>query len=374
MKSLDHNQYNAAIADFTVALKKRKSSDRYFLLGYAYYRRGFQSGTPETADKADAVRVIENYKMAMTLDPKLSEVSKPYMVFHGMGMAYEAIGLDDKALVSYRDAFLVAPTNLALPLYGARLRLKMGATKKSAANLTLALKQARQAGQDAQVAAFLKNPMFAGLVKSPENAQIIAQYSQPAEQSIGKDLVAMEPMIPSGDGYELRDAVRGTGPSTSLAPPAGEDQAVLDAVASANDDFKFRKWSRAAEGYNKALTVNQQSRTLGSAQVAFIQERLGAAYNKLGRTTLAIIALKRSVQAMHYNCDAHYQLALSYTISGHYKDGLKELQDALATAPSPAERRKFVLMAKTDSELDPLRDKPDFRAAIENYVDRAPVR
>ncbi len=380
MQDIDNRQYDSAVAQLSKAVAQRPSAARYFMLGYAHYSRGFASGTPETANKMDAVKVVENYKAALALDPKFKEIKQPYKLYHGLGMAYEALGINDKALTSYRQAFMLAPTDLALPIYGARLRMKMGATRKSLANFEMALKLASQSGQQASIQAFLKsNPMFKDMLKDQAHSDLVAKYEAPispangpsaAPQPAGSlaNMVAMEPMIPPGDPFGLRDSVRSPTRPKPAAEPSAAEQEVLQAIAAGNDEFKFRHWAKAIDRYDWALSLSRHSQTLGPGEIAFVNERIGTAYNKVGRTSEAVTSLRLSVMAMPYNCAAHYQLALAYSLSGHYAEATKSLREALKTAPSPSELRKTVLLAKTDSELEPLRDLPAYKAAMQEFA------
>jgi len=161
--------------------------------------------------------------------------------------------------------------------------------------------------------------------------------------------------------------VKNTAPAQVQPARSSEDQSILETIAAANDDFKFRRWQNAIDGYNDALVLNQKTGTLSPGQAAFVQERIGTAYNKMGQTTEAVTALQRSVQSMPYNSNAHYQLALAYCVSGHYNEAMKALRESFKTAPSNGELRKAMLLAKTDTELEPLRDMPSFGAAITEY-------
>lgn len=374
--SLDRFDYAAAIDSFTKAVKAHGTSGGYFLLGYAHYQRGFIKGAPETADKADAAQVIDAYSTAVALDPNLKEVQMPYKLYHGLAMAYEATGANDKALDAFKTALQLAPANPLIPLYAARLRLKMGDTPSSLANLDMSLKRAQMSGQQAVLLSFIKgSPMFAAMLQSPAHARLLTQY-QPAVVVASAapvvkrgSLASMTPK-PASDAYGLRDSVRNTAPSKAPVTTA-KDQAVLDDIAAANDEFNFRHFGKSVEYYNDAMLLNRQSATLSPGQEAFVQGRIGACYNKLGWTSHAVAALLRSVQVMPYNPAAHYQLALAYSVSGHYKDSMEALRETFKTAPNGAELRKFMLEAKTDSELDPIRDLPAFQAALDDYSTQA---
>lgn len=362
LDNLEHREYSAAISNFQKASKLQQSAAVYFLLGYAHYQRGFVSGAPETADKADAMETINAYMMALAVDPTLSGVAQPHKLYHSLAMSYEAVGAYDKAVDAYKRALGADPSNPMLPLYAARLRHKMGELDKAAANFGLALRKAKQIGQDRKVVALVKtNPLFSFMLQNPGIAEQLGT-AQP------KPVQIAEP----GELLAMRDAVRGTTPAENRRRQAREqDRAVTDALARANDDFKFRRYRGAIELYQEALANNSNSGTMAPTQVAFVYERIGTCYNKLGLSAEAVRFLRKAVQDSPMAPGAHYQLALAYSVSGHYQDSLKALKESFKSAPSGGELRKFMLLAKTDTELEPIRDLPQFSGMIAEYSDRA---
>ena len=108
--------------------------------------------------------------------------------------------------------------------------------------------------------------------------------------------------------------------------------------------------------------------------VSMIYERIGTSYNKLGVSNGAIKALRYAVQEMPFNAAAHYQMALAYSVSGHFNESLHSLGEALKSAPSQGELKKYMLLAKTDSELDPLRDMPGYSNLMSPYAEKLQAR
>lgn len=362
LDNLEHREYGAAIASFQKAAKMRGDAASYFLLGYAHYQRGFASGAPETADKQDALETINAYMMALAIDPSLAQVSQPHKLYHSLAMSYEAVGSYEKAVDAYKQALSADPSNPMIPLYAARLRQKMGELDKAAANFKVAMSKAREQGQDRAIVAMVRsNPLFTFMLQNPGVAEQLGE-AQPKAFPIAEE----------GELVSMRDSVRGTTPAERRRPQVSEqDRAVNDALARANDEFKYRRYRASIEAYQEALTDNSNSGTLAPTQIAVVYERMGTCYNKLGLAPEAIRFLRKAVQDSPMNPAAHYQLALAYSLTGHYQDSIKALKESFKSAPSNGELRRFMLMAKTDVELEPVRDLPAFQGMISEYTDRA---
>lgn len=370
-------ELSPAIRSFEKATKAHGDAASFFLLGWAHYQRGFAAGTPEQADKQDALDAVNSYLMALALDPKLSQVEKPYQLYQSLAMCYEALGANDKALDAYKKAFALDSSNPLLPLYAARLRLKTGDQDKAVANLTLALKKARQAREQAALERLVEtSPLFAGILADPVMAGMVGAPTRP-EPAPGQ-LVAMRDSVADNRGGgvslgQLRDSVKDTVRISRAPVIRPEDRAVTDRIAFANDEFKFRRYRSAVDAYEDAVGLNTRSGTLSPGQLGFIYERIGAAYNKLGLAPEAIRALRKAVEALPLDSSAHYQLALAYSVTGHYQDSLKALKACFQSAPSTGELRRFMVQAKVDSELEPIRDLPAFASLVTDYSQRAHV-
>ncbi|MDE2237320.1 MAG: tetratricopeptide repeat protein, partial [Elusimicrobia bacterium] len=171
---------------------------------------------------------------------------------------------------------------------------------------------------------------------------------------------------------DLRDSVG----AAAGAPQASKtlkkaDQAVLDALGAANGDFQFERYRGAIDLYLKALALDRKSGILSPTQIAVVYERVGASYNKLGLSRQAIAVLRRCVQEAPMDAAAHYQLALAYAVSGRYQESIHALNETLESAPSKAELRRYMLLARTDSELDAVRELPAFQAALSGHLKRS---
>lgn len=384
MESLERKEYSAAINSFSKATRAKGDSASYFLLGYAYYQRGFLAGDPDRADKQDALEAVNAFGTALALDPSLAQLTQPYKLYFSLAMCDEALGSYEKAVDAYKKAFLNAPRNPMLPLYAARLRYRMNELSKSRANLELALSLAKKEGKAKAVVTMVEtDPKFsimlandahlAALRKLDPMAQGPAQAVQVAQaQPAASPAAYAQAGFSLRDATTVRDSVRGTTPADDrTATLRAQDKDVLDALAAANDDFKFRNYRQAINGYNDAMTLNEGSGILNPTQVAFIYERIGTSYNKLGQSAEAIRSLRKCVQAAPTDAAAHYQLALAYAVLGRFQESIHALGDTFDSAPNGGELRKFMLLSKTDTELDPVRDLPAFKAMLDEHRSRA---
>jgi tetratricopeptide (TPR) repeat protein len=371
LEALERKDYPAAIEIFAKAARAEGDGPTYFLLGYSHYQRGFAGGDVEAADKNDALETVNAYTTALALDPDLEGVAQPYKLYHSMGLSYEALGEYEKAVEAYRKAFMRSPSNPILPLYAARLRYRMNDVAKSASNLELSLKKARETGQLAALVKMLgSDARFASLWNSDENVALMRRFDS-SFRTPQMVAAAASPMALT-DGATLRDSVRGTTPAEDRgATMRRQDKDVLDQLSSANDSFKFRRYREAIAGYNEALTLNERSGILNPTQVAFVWERVGTSYNKLGLSGQAINTLRKCVQLAPMDAAAHYQLALAYALLGRYQESVHALDETFKSAPSTGELKRYMLLAKTDSELEGVRDLPAFRAALDSHGRRS---
>ncbi len=366
LSQLEDKNYDAAISNFSKATKEGSDSAAYFLLGYAHYQRGFRAGAPETADKEDAMQTINAYAMAVTLDPELQSVSEPYRLYHSLALSYEAVKSYDKAIESYKMAFSAAPENPLLPLYASRLRYRMGDVAKSASNLALSLKKAKAVNKDKALVKMVKtNPLFSTILGSQENQDVLRQFEGGKEVSVAQVFTA---------GEEVRDSVRSV-PSDSRAQmmagalPAAHP-AVMEQLASADEQFRFRRYSAAIDLYNEAIKLDERAASMSPTQLSVVYERMGTSYNKMGNSAQAVRSLQRSLQQMPGNAAAHYQIALAYAVAGKSSESVRALSETFNSAPSAGELKRYILLAKTDIELDAVRDNQGYTSLISQYADR----
>ncbi|MDD5656051.1 MAG: hypothetical protein PHF00_02210 [Elusimicrobia bacterium] len=357
MRDLDAGRLDAAIQKFSQTAKIKPDGASFFLLGYAHFQRAFRGAEP---DPDDALETINAYSTALALDPQLKSLAQPYRLYHGLALSYETLKADDKALKAYRMAFASAPDNPMIPLYAARLRQRMGQPDQAASNLGLSLRKARRLGKERLIAETIKNdPFFAVLRDSPAAQARLAQVF--AEDNL------LAAAAPADDGT-LRDAVADRDTARERKPPA-RNPAALEAIDAGDEQFKFRRYRPAINAYAEALRLDGAAPSLSPLQLAVVYERMGTSYNKLGLCSEAILSLQRCLQQMPANAAAHYQIALAHSVSGRFSESLKALKAAWELAPTAGERRRYMLMAKTDPELAPVRDLRGFGELVGSDAD-----
>lgn len=358
---LERGEYSAAISAFNKAVRHERSVSTYFLLGWAHYQRGFKGGSVEGADKDDAQSAIDAYGMALSLDPKLKELPDASRLHFSLALCQEAVDGYDAAIESYKNALRAAPNKALIPLHAARLRFKMREPEKAMRNLELAHRKASAQGQlVALQAEARKDPSFRTILASPLHRRALGVVADEDTMVAALD----------ASGEEMRDALRD---APAKAAPA-QDPEVLDKVSQGNLEFKFRRFGAAIAAYEDAVALNQERLTLSVHQQGELWEKIGTAYNKLGQSEQALNALRRSLQANPMNPAAHYQSALALAVAGKTASALGALKEAYAAAVNPADLRRFVLMSKTDVELEAVRDLPEFRAAVAQYSERIALR
>jgi tetratricopeptide (TPR) repeat protein len=235
---------------------------------------------------------------------------------------------------------------------------------KAMSNLTMAMDKARKSGHEgALIAAVQRDPSFAPLLAN-----------RAMRRMLGVAAPAPGGMVASNAdfrGEEMRDSVRDA--PARVAVPA-QDPAVLDKIASGNLEFKFRRYQNAVVAYNEALSINSERMTLSADQIAGLYEKIGTSYNKVGQSEQAVRSLQKSLQQNPMNAGAHYQIALAYAMSGKTGASLHALKESFSSTGDPAELRRLVLLAKTDVELEAVRDLPAFQQAVADVADRVALR
>jgi tetratricopeptide (TPR) repeat protein len=360
---LQRGEYSAAITALNKAVRKQGSVSTYFLLGWAHYQRGFKQGSVETADRDDAQSAIDAYGMAISMDPKLKELPDASRLYFSLALCDEAVQSYDKSLEAYKSALRLAPNKALIPLNAARLRLKMKDEDKAMSNVAMAMDKAQKTHREgALISAVQKDPAFALLLANRSMRRLLG-VAAPKEGTM---------VATNADfrGEEMRDAVR----DTPRASAPAQDPKVLDKIASGDEEFKFRRYQNAVAAYDAALELNSKALTLTPSQIAGLYEKIGTAYNKVGESSQAILSLQKSLQQNPMNAGAHYQIAIAYAMDGKTAAGLHALKECFSSTGDPAELRRYVLLAKTDTELEAVRDLPGFAQASADVAQRVALR
>ena len=175
----------------------------------------------------------------------------------------------------------------------------------------------------------------------------------------------------------MRDALASMRPDESRArviAAAAPDPRVQQWLEEADGDFKFRKYRRAAMEYQQVLKLDGTRGSLGAAERGRIHQNIGVGYRMLGLTMEAVQSLERSAQEMPDSSATYYQLALALSTQGQFTSSLHALELALQHAHSNSDLRMTLLLAKTDSELEPLRDLPGYQRLLVQYAPRGSMR
>ena len=368
---------NTAIAAFKTAVQADPgSAEAAFQLGNAYFERGFAQGTPDTADKADAQRALESYQSTLAIDPKLVEVSEPFLVRHGMAQCYEALGRLDEAAEQTRLAAKAAPRNPMPPLYLAEIELRRGDSRHSAESLLDAIERARKVHTYAALSRLVRrHPQFAALAQAPRTEIILHDYDdvETGALTVASARERAEERIAMRDS--LNDQPRGAAAQAQArllaAPPV--DKKVLGLIESADGDFKWRRYRNALAGYRAAFEADRRRGTLTGAERARILENVGVAYRQLSQTDEAVTMLQRSIQEVPQNSSAYYQLALAQSAAGRFLEAMHALDLSLRNAPNIADLRKTLILARTEPELDAMRDMPGFNRILDQHSHRARI-
>lgn len=362
LADIDRGRPADAIQALTRAVRLKPSVSAYFLLGWAHYQRGFRSGSAATADRDDAQSAIDAYALALKMDPKLSELPDRSRLDFSMGLCYEAVESYDQALTAYKRALASAPNKALIPLHAARLRLKMKDSDKAVANVEMAVKKAAQNGKE--------KSLREQVLRDPAFALLLADAGSRRALGLGAPEDGLQVAAVDIRGEQLRDAVRDVPRPAAPAP----DPAVLEKVSQGNIELKFRRYAAAVAAYQEALSLDTARPTLGAGQLSRVYEKIGSAHNRTGQSEEAIQFLRKSLQSDPMNASAHYQLALAYAVSGKSGTALNALREAFRSASGTPELRRLILLAKTDVELEGVRDLRGFRAVITETSDRVALR
>lgn len=374
LEKMAAQQFSAAVVLFEKATKADPhSANAFYHLGDAYYRRSFVRG-PEKADQDDAENAVDAYETAREIDPKLSSIKDPFLLYHGLAQCYEALEQYPKALKAIRKAAVVSRANPMPHLYGAKVRYKMRDFDMSSANLYYSVRRARKVNMYPALAKLIRSdPMFSNLLDVPKNKKIIEVFDAVQAGMIGEDEAKERIESKAAAPGDLRDALSPL-PRRSLPAVTLRDPMVVKHLDRAKKAYEHQQYRAAIRSYQAALSADAKKGTLDSIQKSTIYERIGSSYRMMGLAGEAIRVLRQAVEEKPDNSAAHYQLSLCFSMSGELGKALTALNKALDTAGTSTELRKTMLMAKTDSELTPVRDLQRYREIMGSYSTKLRAR
>lgn len=373
--SMRRKAFSSAITAFHGATEADPGSAEAFLqLGNAFYERGFSRGTPDKAETKDVQRALDAFQTAKALDPDGKAMSEPFLLHHGMGQCFEALGRYDQAAESLRRASQTSRHNPMPPLYTAELRYKMRDLKQSSESLLESVERARRIRAYRSLARLVRtHPQFSGLMQVPQNKMILETFDAVEAGQVPETQAKAQ----VEERLSMRDALaalRSDESRARLIAAAAPDPRVQQWLEEADGDFKFRKFRRAAMEYQQVLKLDGTRGSLGAAERGRILQNIGVSYRMLGLMAEAVQSLERAAQEMPDSSTTYYQLALALSTAGQFTSSLHALELALQHAHSNADRRLTLMLAKTDSELEPLRDLPGYQRLLVQYAPRGQAR
>jgi tetratricopeptide (TPR) repeat protein len=125
-----------------------------------------------------------------------------------------------------------------------------------------------------------------------------------------------------------------------------------------NSLYLWGEGLRNLERYGEALGPLQRAAKAAPDDVR-VRVALGWCYKRTGRLDLAIDALEQALIVEPDQALLRYNLACYLSLSGQKRRALRYLSQALAIDLS------YRALVDTESDFDPLRDDPDFRALCE---------
>ena len=363
MSAMDAKDYARAVADFRKTIRAEpRNSAAYFLMGYAYYQKGFAGGNPEAADKKDARETVAAYKKVFALDPTLLSVAKPYELYFTQALSYECLGQNAAALKSFERGIEAAPDNFLIPLYAARLRFLMQDIERAKANLALSLKRAQNAGHRADLVKLIRSSdLFSSMADNAVLSPLLGQGGSGTQAD--------------GDGA-LHDSLGNRAAAIALPPPSigPDERAVLARIAAGDQAFSAGSYAEALGAYQEALKLDTQAEVLGRGRWALVEGQIGLCHRSLGLTALAAADFKKAVSLMPFDAEAHYQLALADAVLGRTTQSLGQLKWSFETAPSQADLRRYLVLSKVEADFGAVRGLPGYSALASRYSETSSDR
>ncbi len=138
--------------------------------------------------------------------------------------------------------------------------------------------------------------------------------------------------------------VQTNGTTTALGVAEGASGSSTDAESSYRDILSEAQTAVKSRSYQKAATLYEQAAGLRPKD-AFVQERLGWVYNKLGRYDGAVTALQKAAELNPDSTTALLNLGNAFLKSNRYKDAIPVLTKAIERDPNNASSQLTVANA-----------------------------
>lgn len=118
---------------------------------------------------------------------------------------------------------------------------------------------------------------------------------------------------------------------------------------------KLDRYEEAIAAYEAAIAINPDKHE------AFYNK--GVALSALGRKEEAIAAYDAALAIVPHDASTHYNKACTYALLSQLNDALTFLQKAIELDGT----NEYIELAKTDSDFDAMRDRPQFQALITQH-------
>jgi len=357
LREEQRRDYSAAIASFQKAIRTNaRSAEAYSQLGNAYYLRSLKP-TPGASVSSDANDAVFAYTIAIRLDPRLRTVSDPYGLYHGLAMCNGLLGRDGQAAEAMKLAMKASHGNPMPALYAASFYQRLHDNPNAAANFDISLQRAKKLRAYPALSKLIRSdPRFKELLQIPVNGRLLDAYDQMEGAVLAKADVASDLK-----NEPLRDAPNGGGAPQALGRKEGDS--IRSKVEEGDEDLKFQRFRDAILAYREAMRQDKARGVLSASEKAVVLQRAGAGYRQLGHFPEAIKILGASI-AIQPSGEAYYQAALAYAAAGDAPNALAFLNRALGAARTSQQLREMLLMARTDSEFDSLRNLPAFKKIV----------
>lgn len=356
LADMEKEQFSSAIEHLETATQLEFGWSRAFAeLGHAYYARAFSQIGP--ADRKDAERAIDVFETALAIDP--SAVGNTARLYHELAQCYRLVGWKEKAFQSMKRS-AGASGNPVPAAHAAQLAFELGRQDESLELLKDALSRAERLGTKEHLASLIRTDKRFTMKHSPRHMALA-----------GEKLVASRRLVSAEESLQLRDAVA-SAPTSAIRKArieAPKKQPDAGKLALAKTEFGLGHYRDALDVYKQILT--EQEHELDQGARSMILEKIGACYRELGLLREAVEALGDAATQEPGRASIYYELALTYSLAGRFPKALEALQVSMGRAKDAAELKRFVISARTDPELDALRENARFRRILQTSTMRS---